>query len=203
MMYVFFKFILGPLILLFLRPVVYGRENLRVQGKAIFVSNHISMADPMLLALISPRIIHFMAKKEIFKSRLGNLFFRAMLAFPVNRRNADLQSLRIALKVLDKGKVFGIFPEGKRAITEELDEFEKGAAFLAVRSGAPLVPMYIHPGSYRSLHPRVIVGSPIQINSLSAGANKSSLIDVVTDEIADAVSALKEDMEMSFDNTNR
>lgn len=49
----------------------------------------------------------------------------------------DLQSLKNALKVLDKGEVFGIFPEGKRAVTDSLDEFEKGAAFLAIRSGAP------------------------------------------------------------------
>ena len=142
MLYLLIKWTIGQLILLVTRPIVYGRQNLRVKGKAIFIANHRSMWDPLILALVSPRNIHFMAKKELFESKVGNFFFRSLYAFPVNRRNVDLQSLKNALKVLDKGEVFGIFPEGKRAVTDSLDEFEKGAAFLAIRSGAPVIPIY-------------------------------------------------------------
>ena len=195
MLYLLIKWTIGQLILLITRPIVYGRQNLRVKGKAIFIANHRSMWDPLILALVSPRNIHFMAKKELFESKVGNFFFRSLFAFPVNRRNVDLQSLKNALKVLDKGEVFGIFPEGKRAVTDSLDEFEKGAAFLAIRSGAPVIPIYIHPDTSRQIRPVMLVGKPIDVSSIVATANKSSLIDVVTDELSDSIDALRSELE--------
>lgn len=195
MLYLLIKWTIGQLILLVTRPIVYGRQNLRVKGKAIFIANHRSMWDPLILALISPRNIHFMAKKELFESKLGNFFFRSLYAFPVNRRNVDLQSLKNALKVLDKGEVFGIFPEGKRAVSDSLDEFEKGAAFLAIRSGAPVIPIYIHPDTSRQLRPVMLVGKPIDVSSIVAAVNKSSLIEVVTDELSDSIDALRAELE--------
>ena len=195
MLYLLIKWTIGQLILLVTRPIVYGRQNLRVKGKAIFIANHRSMWDPLILALVSPRNIHFMAKKELFESKVGNLFFRSLFAVPVHRRNVDLQALKNALKVLDKGEVFGIFPEGKRAVTDSLDEFEKGAAFLAIRSGAPVIPIYIHPDTSRQIRPVMLVGKPIDVSSIVATANKSSLIDVVTDELSDSIDALRSELE--------
>lgn len=195
MIYLLLKYLFGPFILLFWRPVVYGRENLAVKGGAIIVANHRSMADPLLIALISPRIVHFMAKQELFKTGIGRLFFRALFAFPVNRKHADMQSLKSALQVLGKGKVFGIFPEGKRAVTHDLDAMEHGAAFLAIRSGKPIIPLYIHPDSYKKCHPIVMVGKPMDFTRTIANAQKSQLIEVVTDEIADAIYALREEIE--------
>ena len=198
MLYVIFKYILGPFIRLFWRPIVFNQRNLRVKGKAIFVANHLSMGDPILIALVSPRIVHFMAKKQLFTSKIGNFFFRSMFVFPVNRRTADMTSLKNALKLLEKGKVFGIFPEGKRTVTGELDKFEKGAAFLAIRSGAPVIPMYIRPDSYKRLHPVMIVGKPIEISNIVANSKKTTLIDVVTDEISDSIDSLRVELEDMF-----
>ena len=195
MLYLLIKWTIGQLILLVTRPIVYGRQNLRVKGKAIFIANHRSMWDPLILALISPRNIHFMAKKELFESKLGNLFFRSLYAFPVNRHNVDLTSLKNALKVLEQGEVFGIFPEGKRAVTDSLDESEKGAAFLAIRSGAPVIPIYMHPDTSRQIRPVMLVGKPIDVSAIVASANKSSLIEVVTDELADSINALQAELE--------
>ena len=195
MLYILFKYFIGPFILLFLRPIVYGKQNLRIKGKAIIICNHRSMMDPIVLALVTPRVIHFMAKKEIFKSKVGNLFFRMLCAFPVNRKSADLQSLKNALSVLDKGKVFGIFPEGKREVSDSLDEFERGTAFFAIRSGAPVIPVYMHPDASRRSRPVLIVGKPIDISSIVANANKSSMIEVVTDELADSIDALRLELE--------
>lgn len=195
MIYFIFKYLIGPFVLLVLRPIVRGRRNLRVKGKAIFVCNHRSMLDPVVIALISPRVVHFMAKKELFSTALGRLFFRAVFVLPVNRKNVDLVSLKESLRVLNKGKVFGIFPEGKRAVTDSLDEFERGAAFLAIRSGAPVIPLYIRHNSYKTYRPVIMVGKAIDISHIVATSNKSTLIDVVTDEIADAVDALRVELE--------
>lgn len=195
MLYYLVRYLLGPLVLLFLRPVIYGLENLRIKGKAIIISNHISMFDPALIAFITPRPVHFMAKAELFKSAPGRVLFNAFLAFPVNRKEVDLNSLKRALRVLDKNKIFGIFPEGTRSVTNDMDILEKGAAFLAVRSGAPVIPIYIHHSSYRTFRPKVMIGKPINISDIVANTNKSTLIDVVTYEFADAMNALKIELE--------
>ena len=166
MLYFIAKYIFGPFMLLFWRPKVINRQGLNIKGPAIFVANHISMWDPVLIALLSHRVVHFMAKKEIFHKPFGQWFFRSLFAFPINRKTADLASLRQAMEVLKEGKVFGIFPEGKRSVTFELDELENGAAFLALRSGAPIVPIYIHKDSYVSHRPRVFVGEPLLAKEL-------------------------------------
>ena len=103
MIYFFGKYILGPFILLFWRPRVFGGKHLKVKGPAIFIANHLSMADPLLIALLSPRVVHFMAKKEIFQNPIGRWFFRSLFAFPINRKTADLASLRNAMEVLRQG----------------------------------------------------------------------------------------------------
>jgi len=180
MFYIFVKYVIGPFILLFWRPRVINRKGLNIKGPAIFICNHISMADPLLIALIARRNIHYMAKKELFEKPINRWFFKALFAFPINRSSADLASLRNAMKLLDKGKVFGIFPEGKRAVTFELDELENGAAFLAIRSGAPIVPMYIHPNSYRSHRPKVIVGETIHGREVVASIPRSEQAAALT-----------------------
>lgn len=200
MLYMLLKILLGPLLLLILRPIVYGKQNLRVKGKAIFICNHRSMWDPVIIAICTPRMVHFMAKKEIFESKIGNIFFRSLGAFPVNRKNVDLMSLKNALKVLNDGKIFGLFPEGKREVSDSLDEFEKGTAFFAIRSGAPVIPIYIRPDSQRRLRPVIMVGKAIDVSEIAANAQKSTLIDVVTDELADAVAALGTELEEIYCN---
>ncbi|MBQ9832617.1 MAG: 1-acyl-sn-glycerol-3-phosphate acyltransferase [Clostridia bacterium] len=195
MIYLIIRYGLWPLLWLIFHPKVCGAKNLFVKGKAIIVCNHRSLLDPVLLAITTLRPIHFMAKAELFESKLGNLFFRSLYAFPVHRKTADLTSLKKALKVLEQNKIFGIFPEGKRAVTGELDEFEKGASLLAVKSKSPIIPVYIQPESYRSLFPKMRVGEPIDVESLAQTTPKSQLLDAVHMQMTEAVKKLKAEAE--------
>lgn len=198
MFYIFVKYVIGPFILLFWRPRVINRKGLDIKDPVIFICNHISMADPLLVALLAGRNIHFMAKKELFEKPLGRWFFKAIFAFPINRKTADLASLRNALKLLNEGKAFGIFPEGKRSVTFDLDEMENGAAFLALRSGAPLVPVYIHSSSYRSRRPKLIVGEPIRGKEAVAGLARSEQADALTARLEAAMLELKARLEAAL-----
>ncbi|MDR0840919.1 MAG: 1-acyl-sn-glycerol-3-phosphate acyltransferase [Christensenellaceae bacterium] len=195
MFYLFAKYVIGPFIWLFWMPKVQGRRNLAVKGPAIFVANHISMFDALLLGLASPRVVHYMAKAEIFSTVIGNLFYRALFAFPINRGELDIAALRRALQVLKKGKVFGIFPEGKRAVIYEMDKLEQGAAFLALRSGAPVIPAYIHPNSYRGLHPKMYVGEAIDVRAAVEGLPHNEQVAALTNRIESDLLALKVRME--------
>lgn len=195
MIYIIGKILLSPILLLLLRPRVRGKRHLWHRGSAILVSNHWALTDPILIALVSPRIIHYMAKKELFENPIARfLLMKGLYAFPVNRKQADMTSLKQAMQVLDKGKVFGIFPEGRRSVTGELDELERGAAFLALRCKVPIIPVYSDPRTYRKLRINMIVGEPMDAAAIAA-AHKGKSVDVVTQAIADKLQQLRLQLE--------
>ena len=103
MLYILFRYLLWPLFMIIMRPQVYNLKGLRVKGGAIYACNHLSMLDPVMIAFLSPRIVHFMAKKELFNG-LGKVFFKGLMVFPVNRHTADIASLKRAMEVLKDGK---------------------------------------------------------------------------------------------------
>lgn len=195
MLYIFFKILLTlPFFLLF-RPRIQGYKNLFQSGKAVLISNHVALKDPIMIAFVSPRIVHFMAKKELFEKPLPRFLLRwGFLTFPVNRKHADMASLKQAMSLLDKGEVFGIFPEGRRSVTGELDTFEKGAAFLALRCNAPVIPLYADPKAPRKLRVRMIVGEPMDVKAIAA-AYSGKAVDAVSDALRDRMLELKNEME--------
>ncbi len=197
MLYVIFIVLFGWALFLFKRPKIYGeKRNLRTKGGVIFIANHRNLLDPVMLAITIPRCIHFMAKKELFESKLGNWFFRSCFVFPVNRKTADLKSLRQALKLLEEGKAFGIFPEGRRAVMDEMDDFEKGTALIASRTEAPIVPIYISPSTYKpGGRMRAIVGEKILVSEVKAHMGSRRLVDALTERMQKDMEALKESLE--------
>ncbi len=195
MLYIIVKILLTPFFWLLYRPKVLNLGRLFFRGKAILISNHFSLGDPIRLAFVAPRPIHFMAKQELFDSKLKRFFLTQLLAFPVYRKQADMLSLKQAMAVLDKNHIFGIFPEGRRSLTGELDSFEKGAAFLAIRCNAPIIPIYADPYWKKRGQIRMIVGETIHPDEVAKTfAGKS--VDAVTDAIRDALQLLKNELEL-------
>ncbi len=195
MLYYICKILVAPFLYIYWRPKTYNKHNLKVKGKAIIVANHQNLADPIMIGVISVRPIHFMAKQDLFKNKIVALAMKSFLAFPVNRKNADLKSIKKAKEVLDSGKIFGIFPEGKRSATTYMDEFEKGAAFLAARSLAPIIPIYISPESFFNHKVKINVGKHIDIEEMSKNLPKSELVDAINERILDSMYELKKDLE--------
>ena len=131
------------LLLLFTRWQVEGRENVPSRGPLIIVANHLSLADPPLLSASIPRRIVFMAKKEAFRSLIMGPLVRAWRAFPVQRDRLDREALHRAQQVLEQGLVLGMFPEGRRSITTEMQRAYPGTSLVAIRNGAPILPVAI------------------------------------------------------------
>ncbi len=170
MIYVFAKLVFGWIFWLIWRPRIWNRKAMKIKGGAIFVCNHVSAWDPVLLAIISPRYIHYMAKMSLFKHPIGDFFFRqGLFAFPVNRGAGDVGSIKNALNLIMDGKVMGMFPEGTRNRTGAVLPFQKGAALLAERSGKPGVPIEIYPRSYKRERVLVAVGDPIMFDKREKG----------------------------------
>ena len=194
MLYIFFKYLLTPFFWLFYRPRVKNLGRLFFRGRGILISNHFSLGDPIRLAMVAPRPVHFMAKQELFDTPLKHALLSMMLAFPVYRKQADMLSLKQAMTVLEHNHIFGIFPEGRRSLTGELDSFEKGAAFLALRCNSPIIPVYADPNWKKRKQVRMVVGEPIDPNAI-AKTYAGRGVDAVTDAIRDAMQDLKNEME--------
>lgn len=162
MLYWFGKIILTPFIFLLFRPSVRNWRGMSVKGPVIFISNHFAYADPVLLGLLCPRCIRYMAMGKFFSMPFFGRLLRSLRVFPAYSGTGSTASVKQALEILREGHAFGIFPEGHRtADGMNMDEFEKGCAFIAIKSGAPVVPVYVDPQSWKRFKIRAAVGSPI------------------------------------------
>ena len=192
MIYLFLYFLMWLPLHLVLRPRIIGNKaNLDCKGGVIFIANHVALMDPIMLIISSHRILHFMAKKELFSSWYGKLFFKLSFVFPVSRQTADLKSIKQAIKLLHDGKVFGIFPEGKRSITGELDELEGGTAFIALKSDAPVIPIYIDPESYKKMRLTLVVGEKIYADDIKGHYSRREKMEVMTRRMTNELEKLK------------
>ncbi|KNF07446.1 1-acylglycerol-3-phosphate O-acyltransferase [Gottschalkia purinilytica] len=140
---------------------IIGIENIPKNGKVIICSNHVNLLDPILIAAISPRQLHFMAKKELFKNKFLKIIFNGLGAFPVDREGADLSAIRNSLKILKEDKVFALFPEGTRMTEMNLDSVKPGVAMISIKSKSPIVPVYIDTNYKPFTKLKVIIGKPI------------------------------------------
>lgn len=123
---------------------VMGRDRVPSQGGLIVVANHLNNADPPLLSASIPRRIVFMAKEEIYyAASIQGLLTRGFGAFPVRRGAADRQALQRAVQAVRAGLVLGMFPEGTRSPTSQLQPAQQGASWVALKTGAPILPVGI------------------------------------------------------------
>lgn len=185
MLYALGKALFWVLFALGCRWEVGGREHVPPDGPLLVIANHLSWLDPPLVGTVLPRKVHFMAKHELFRKPLAAWVLRRLGAFPVRRGQPDRWALRHALDLLDRGAVVGLFPEGTRS-RGRLGPFEPGAALLAIKSGAPVLPVAIA-GPYRpGRRVRVRIGVPFRV----AGSGGEGSIDAVAHRMCEAVAAL-------------
>ena len=160
--YRFARLLFGVVAGLLWRPKVIGRYNVPAEGPVLLAPVHRSFADFGLAAFVTDRKLFFMAKDSLWKSGpLGRLLI-TLGAFPVHRESADREALRHAEEVLRQGQVLVLFPEGMRQEGGEVGDLLEGAAFLAARTGARIVPIGIG-GSDRSMPKGSKIPKPIKI----------------------------------------
>jgi 1-acyl-sn-glycerol-3-phosphate acyltransferase len=132
----------------FARLEVEGTDKLPAQGAVILAANHLSNYDVFPMQFVLPRPIFFMGKEELFRNPLMDWMVRQLGGFPVYRGEHDDWALRYAQKVLEQGKVLGMFPEGSRNKGIGLRPAKTGAARLALSSQAPILPAALHGPQY-------------------------------------------------------
>ena len=140
--------VLGPILKLLFRPWVEGEENVPEDGPAILASNHLSFSDSIFLPLVIERRVTFLAKADYFtgrgvKGRMTAAFFKGVGQLPIDRSGgrAGEAALRSGLKVLRRGEVLGIYPEGTRSPDGRLYRGRTGVARMALEAGCPVLPV--------------------------------------------------------------
>lgn len=148
------------------RVRIVGAEHVPATGPVILVANHESMFDPWLLALVTPRPVRYMAKAELWRYRAVARVLESFGAFPVERGTGDATAISRAAELLREDEVLGMFPQGTSK-PRPSRPFHRGAARLALATGAPLVPVRLagtrglpRPGR-PSAH--IVVGEPIAV----------------------------------------
>jgi len=203
MPYTIARWVVGLIFRVLWRPRIEGLEHVPAEGPVIIASNHLSFIDSVVIPLAVPRRVRFLAKAEYFtgrgpRGRLTALFFHLIDAVPVERTgNRDsMRSLESALAVLRDGQAFGIYPEGTRSRDGRLYRGRTGVGWLALTSGAPVVPVAllgtdrVQPVGARGVRVapvRVRFGPPLDPSgyaALPAGRARREITDEVMDRIA-------------------
>lgn len=169
------------------RIEVVDAERIPATGPVILAANHESIWDPFILGVATPREIHYMAKSELFGPRLLGKVMRSLNAFPVERGGGDQAAMSEAGRLLAGGAVLGIFPQGTSKPERQIG-WHRGAARLALATGAPLVPIRLI-GTRRVPRPtrvRIVVGEPIVV---SAGKPTIAAAKGLTEQLENAVTA--------------
>lgn len=140
-------------------------QSRRVRGKAIIISNHTSVFDyPVAMYVFWGRTLRFQMSELVMKKPVLGAFLRMLGGIYVNRDAHDFGFMAKSEKILEKGGVVGIFPEGRLPLKDEPHplEFKTGAAYLALMTDTPIIPMVTN-GSYFNLRERarIIIGTPI------------------------------------------
>ena len=140
--------VLGPLLKLLFRPWVQGEEHIPDEGAAIFASNHLSFSDSIFLPLMVPRRMTFLAKSDYFtgrglKGKATAAFFKGVGQLPIDRSGgkAGEAALNSGLRVLRRGELLGIYPEGTRSPDGRLYRGRTGVARMALEAGVPVLPV--------------------------------------------------------------
>lgn len=151
-----------------LMPVkCHNRERLDAEGPYVLIANHLHALDPVAMAMFIPkRQIVFLAKKELGKNKLIEKLLTQAHCIMVGRHNTDMAAMRNCMKAVKMKKILLIFPEGTRHHEGQMEQIESGASLIAMRSGSPVIPIYIDRkiGFFRRTN--MYVGGPIPYDDL-------------------------------------
>lgn len=189
--------VVSPMLHVYFRGRIYGAENVPQKGPLVVVSNHASDFDPPLLSCCIGRPVAYMAKEELFHIPVFNRAIELYGAYPVKRGSADRSAIRAAIKYLEAGWAAGVFLQGTRTPDGKITEPKLGAAWIAAKTNAPLLPVslwgterIIEKGAAipRSVPVTVRIGEVI---APPTSTDKQELL-AVTEQCANAIASLHE-----------
>ncbi|WP_370892769.1 lysophospholipid acyltransferase family protein [Janibacter sp. GXQ6167] len=199
MFYWLLKVILTPILTVLFRPWVEGKEHIPAEGAAILASNHLSFSDSIFLPMVLDRRVTFLAKADYFtgegiKGRLTASFFRGVGQLPIDRSggSASEAALKAGTKVLARGDLLGLYPEGTRSPDSRLYRGRTGVARMALTAGVPVIPVAMIDTDKAQPTGKIIpkimrvgvrIGEPLDFSRYAGMEGDRFVLRSVTDEI--------------------
>ena len=192
--------IVKPIFWLLFGVRLRGGENLRYTGRMLLIANHTSNIDPFFLGCADRHVVHFMAKKELFQTKIGAAFFRSIGTFPVDRGKGDVAAVQAAGRVLQQDETLAIFPEGKRNKRKGRDwsllEFQNGATLIALRNESPVLPICFADRPRMFHRTRIVVGEPIDLREwMDPALSRAENIRQISKRLRETILQMKREAE--------
>jgi 1-acyl-sn-glycerol-3-phosphate acyltransferase len=191
----------GPFVRAYGRLRVEGAEHVPPTGAVVIAANHRSMFDIPVMVVATPRPVFFMAKRELYRGPVLTWVWRRLGGFPVRRQIADLRAIDTALALLEREAAVVLYPEGTRSRYGDMLPFLLGSAWLALKTGSPIVPAGVvgtgrQPGwngrvaPWLRKHVRVRFGQAIPVERVEDRRQRRLRAEALTTELAGRVEAL-------------
>lgn len=161
-----------------------GEENIPREGAFVICGNHVDFIQVPVIVLFTPRKVNFIGKAELFKNPilawLGNLFD----VISVKRGKQDIDSMKRSLKVLNQGEGLGLFPEGTRHGLEKGVKVKNGAAFMALRTGKPILPVGVKVSKHKII---LNYGKLLDYHEYQSKTPEKEVLEKVSKEMMDTI----------------
>lgn len=176
-----FAFFIATFLRLFIPCKIYGKENIK-KHSTVYMCNHQSINDIVILMAHLPMNTYFMAKKEAFKNKFLGWLLKQVKAFPVDRQSVDLKSIKFACKVLNQGSNLMIFPQGTRKDSPyiNLEDMHTGMGMIALKTNSTVIPMMFKEKPRFFKKNVLYIGKPMELSEFEGKKPNSAVLQEFT-----------------------
>lgn len=187
------RFIFKIIAIILYRPKIVGKENLPKDTGALLCPNHVHNLDSAVIVAMFKRKVNVLAKEELFKNKFICWIADIFGIYPVKRGKADLQAIKISLKLLKNDELLLMFPEGTRHGLEKGKKPKNGAVLIAATAGKPIIPIGIQ-GSFKPFTKVIVnIGKPIDYSQYSQEVKDKEQASKLTQELMHKIVELRDE----------
>ena len=191
-MRVIIKFIFKLIAIILYRPKIVGKENLPKDTGALLCPNHVHNLDSAVIVAMFKRKVNVLAKEELFKNAFIRWIADIFGVYPVKRGRADLQAIKISLKLLKNDELLLMFPEGTRHGLDKGKKPKNGAVLIAATAGKPIIPIGIQ-GNFKPFRKVIVnIGKPIDYSKYSEDVKEKEQASKLTQELMQEIVNLRD-----------
>ena len=175
------------------RPKIVGKENIPKETGALLCPNHVHNLDSAVIVAMLHRKVNVLAKEELFKNKFMCWLADIFGIYPVKRGTADLQAIKVSLRLLKHDEILLMFPEGTRNGMAKGKKPKNGAVLIAATAGKPIIPIGIQ-GSFKPFRKVIVnIGKPIEYSQYKDGVKDKELATKLTEELMNEVVRLRDE----------
>lgn len=192
-MRIFIRFIIKIMVIIVYRPKVIGKENLPKDTGALICPNHVHNFDSAVMVTMIKRPVRVLAKEELFKNGFIRWLAKIFGIYPVKRGKADLQAIKISLKLLKQNELLLMFPEGTRNGMAKGKKAKNGAVLIATTADKPIIPVGIQ-GSFKPFRKVVVnIGKPIYYSEYKDKIKDKEQASELTEKLMQEIIKLRDE----------